>query len=275
MAIDDVCRRIITCTEQLIVAAVGGSAGAGGVMLALGADRVLQRDGTVLNPHYQNMGLYGSEYWTYLLPGRVGRNAALSLTSECLPIGAREAGRIGLADQTLTRTVDTSRQQPCCTPPGWPPHPTTPTSSPGSSNDETPTSSAAPWPVPPRELAEMRLGHPRRPPWLRRRTTRLYSKAGPTALCSLNGHPQMRPRYPHPAAAKNVHLGRSAVGQRCAQAGSRDSNPAVGRMIESGLVDQAGRATSWWACGPGRQRPRWALLAARFAVRGDQCGVNA
>ncbi len=105
VAIDDVCRRIITCTEQLVVAAVGGSAGAGGVMLALGADRVLQRDGTVLNPHYQTMGLYGSEYWTYLLPGRVGRKAALSLTSECLPIGAREARRIGLADATLTGTV--------------------------------------------------------------------------------------------------------------------------------------------------------------------------
>jgi putative two-component system hydrogenase maturation factor HypX/HoxX len=106
VAIDDVCQRIITCTEQLIVAAVGGSAGAGGVMLALGADRVLQRDGTVLNPHYKNMGLYGSEYWTYLLPGRVGRNAALSLTSECLPIGAREARRIGLVDQTLKGVVD-------------------------------------------------------------------------------------------------------------------------------------------------------------------------
>ena len=37
-AIDDVCREIITCTDQIIVAAVGGNAGAG-VMLALGADR--------------------------------------------------------------------------------------------------------------------------------------------------------------------------------------------------------------------------------------------
>ena len=40
-AIDDVCREIITCTDQIVVAAVGGNAGAGGVMLALGADRVL------------------------------------------------------------------------------------------------------------------------------------------------------------------------------------------------------------------------------------------
>jgi putative two-component system hydrogenase maturation factor HypX/HoxX len=105
VAIDDVCRRIITCTDQLVVAALAGSAGAGGVMLALGADRVLQRDGTVLNPHYKNMGLYGSEYWTYLLPARVGRQSALSLTSECQPIGAREARRIGLADASLTGTV--------------------------------------------------------------------------------------------------------------------------------------------------------------------------
>ena len=52
-AIDDVCREIITCTGQLVVSAVGGNAGAGGVMLALGADRVLLRDGVVLNPHYR------------------------------------------------------------------------------------------------------------------------------------------------------------------------------------------------------------------------------
>jgi len=63
------------------------------------------------------------------------------------------------------------------------------------------------------------------------------------------------------------------VGQRCAQAGSRDSNPAVGRMIESGLVDQAGRATCWWACGPGETAAEVGASRARFAVRGDQCGV--
>jgi putative two-component system hydrogenase maturation factor HypX/HoxX len=35
------------------------------------------RDGVMLNPHYKNMGnLYGSEYWTYLLPRRVGDQGA-------------------------------------------------------------------------------------------------------------------------------------------------------------------------------------------------------
>ena len=69
VAIDDVCRRIITCTEQLVVAAVGGSAGAGGVMLALGADRVLQRDGTVLNPHYQTWVCTGRSTGHTFCPG--------------------------------------------------------------------------------------------------------------------------------------------------------------------------------------------------------------
>jgi putative two-component system hydrogenase maturation factor HypX/HoxX len=100
-AIDDVCREIITCTRQLVVAAVGGNAGAGGVMLALGADQVLLRSGVVLNPHYRTMGLSGSEYWTYVLPRRVGRQRATRLTEECLPLGAPEAVEIGLADAVL------------------------------------------------------------------------------------------------------------------------------------------------------------------------------
>jgi putative two-component system protein, hydrogenase maturation factor HypX/HoxX len=100
-AIDDVCREVITCTGQLVVASVGGNAGAGGVMLALGADRVLARAGVVLNPHYRTMGLYGSEYWTYVLPRRVGAHRAESLTGRCEPVDAREALRIGLVDQVL------------------------------------------------------------------------------------------------------------------------------------------------------------------------------
>jgi putative two-component system hydrogenase maturation factor HypX/HoxX len=100
-AIDDVCREIITCTRQLVVAAVGGNAGAGGVMLALGADQVLLRSGVVLNPHYRTMGLFGSEYWTYVLPRRVGGHRATRLTEECLPVGAAEAVEIGLADAVL------------------------------------------------------------------------------------------------------------------------------------------------------------------------------
>ena len=100
-AIDDVCREIIMCTGQLVVASVGGNAGAGGVMLALGADRVLVRTGVMLNPHYRTMGLYGSEYWTYVLPRRVGAHRAESLAGRCEPVDAQEAVRIGLVDDAL------------------------------------------------------------------------------------------------------------------------------------------------------------------------------
>jgi len=70
-------------------------------MLALGADQVLLRSGVVLNPHYRTMGLFGSEYWTYVLPRRVGGHRATLLTEECLPVGAAEAVEIGLADAVI------------------------------------------------------------------------------------------------------------------------------------------------------------------------------
>ena len=53
-------------------------------MMALGADQVIARDGVVLNPHYETMGLYGSEYWTYVLPRRVGLTTANDLTRQWL-----------------------------------------------------------------------------------------------------------------------------------------------------------------------------------------------
>jgi putative two-component system hydrogenase maturation factor HypX/HoxX len=49
------------------------------------------------------MGLFGSEYWTYTLPRRVGRYQAERLTSDCLPIGSAEAVSYGLADAALPR----------------------------------------------------------------------------------------------------------------------------------------------------------------------------
>ena len=83
-----------------------GNAGAGGVMLALGADRVIARDGVVLNPHYETMGLYGSEYWTYVLPRRVGAREASSLTRRCLPVSAAEAELVGLVDDVVRGQPD-------------------------------------------------------------------------------------------------------------------------------------------------------------------------
>jgi putative two-component system hydrogenase maturation factor HypX/HoxX len=50
-------------------------------------------------------GLYGSEYWTYTLPRRVGHDMALQLTQSCAPLGTREAKAIGLIDDAFGADV--------------------------------------------------------------------------------------------------------------------------------------------------------------------------
>ncbi len=106
-AIDDVCLALLQATGTWIVAGLRGNAGAGGVFMALAADRVIAREGTVLSPHYKNMGnLFGSEYWTYLLPRRLGPDRADALMQTRMPILAAEAARIGLIDGTRSGTAD-------------------------------------------------------------------------------------------------------------------------------------------------------------------------
>ncbi|MFI6850811.1 enoyl-CoA hydratase-related protein [Streptomyces sp. NPDC050416] len=101
VAMNDLVEAVLRTTDRLVVAALGGNAAAGGVMLALAADEVWCRTGSVLNPHYRNMGLYGSEFWTYSLPRRVGAETAERLTSEALPVSAATAERIGLVDRLV------------------------------------------------------------------------------------------------------------------------------------------------------------------------------
>jgi putative two-component system hydrogenase maturation factor HypX/HoxX len=101
-AMNDLTRAILTTTDKFTIAALRGNAGAGGVFLALAADQVVARQGVVLNPHYKSMGnLYGSEYWTYLLPRRVGAEQANRVTENRLPLGARQALEIGLIDASF------------------------------------------------------------------------------------------------------------------------------------------------------------------------------
>lgn len=98
-AMNDLVQAIITRTDVLTIAALQGNAGAGGVFLSLAADYIYARQSVILNPHYKSMGnLYGSEYWTYLLPKRVTPQQAAALTGNRLPIGADEARSIGLID---------------------------------------------------------------------------------------------------------------------------------------------------------------------------------
>ncbi len=106
-AIDDVCSEILSFDDRMIVSALRGNGGAGGVFLALAADEVWARSSVVLNPHYKNMGnLYGSEYWTYLLPRRVGPEGIDKVMGNRLPLGTRAAARLGLVDLVLDGNPD-------------------------------------------------------------------------------------------------------------------------------------------------------------------------
>jgi putative two-component system protein, hydrogenase maturation factor HypX/HoxX len=106
-AINDLIVEVLNTTCHLVFAGLRGNAGAGGAMLALAADRVYATCGIVLNPHYRSMGLYGSEYWTYTLPRRVGQKLALELTKWCQPIGARQAYEIGFLDDAFGNDAKT------------------------------------------------------------------------------------------------------------------------------------------------------------------------
>lgn len=100
-AIDDVVREIINCPNQLTIAALRNNAGAGGVVMAMACDEVIIRKGVVLNPHYKSMGLYGSEYWTYLMPKRIGLKQTDRIINGCEPMLSSEAMELGLADLSL------------------------------------------------------------------------------------------------------------------------------------------------------------------------------
>jgi putative two-component system hydrogenase maturation factor HypX/HoxX len=108
-AMDDLVRAILDTESHVVLSALAGNAGAGGVPLALAADEVCAGPGVVLNPHYKSMELFGSEYWTYLIPRRVGDEITRELTESCLPISAGYAKTIGLIDHIFGYDVDSFR----------------------------------------------------------------------------------------------------------------------------------------------------------------------
>ena len=105
MAIDDVVEAVLTATDKYTIAVLPGNAAAGGVMMALAADEVWCRDAAVLNPHYRLIGLYGSEFWTYNLPRRVGAEQAEELMASALPVNAAQALAVGLIDRVIAGDV--------------------------------------------------------------------------------------------------------------------------------------------------------------------------
>lgn len=111
-AMDDLAEAILRTRSHLTIASLAGNAGAGGAFLALAADQVWVRPGIVLNLHYKNMGnLYGSEFWTYTLPKRIGKQEALNITQNRLPLGGTQAARMGIADACFGTDAATFRNQ--------------------------------------------------------------------------------------------------------------------------------------------------------------------
>lgn len=101
-AMNDLALELIETGGQITVAALAGNTGAGGCFLARAADLVWVREGVMLNPHYKNMGnLYGSEYWSYLLPRRVGEDGARDIMRNRQPLTAQAALSSGFSDACL------------------------------------------------------------------------------------------------------------------------------------------------------------------------------
>ena len=110
-AIDDLIKEIICTDTHYVISALQGNAGAGGVSLAISTDKFIAQKGIILNPHTRNMGLYGSEYWTYLLPKRIGTERANLFTEQCLPWGTAIAMEVKLIDVCLEETGNSFREK--------------------------------------------------------------------------------------------------------------------------------------------------------------------
>ena len=106
-AMNELVRELIFCKDKYIIAAMGANAAAGGVFLSLSADKIIAKDSVVLNPHYRNMGnLFGSEFWTYLLPRRLSQRESDQLIHRRLPMSAKRGKIIGLIDDVISGDHD-------------------------------------------------------------------------------------------------------------------------------------------------------------------------
>jgi len=104
-AMNDLIKSILYADEVITIASLARNAGAGGVFLGLACDFVVAKEGVVLNPHYKSLGLTGSEYHTYTLPKRVGRDIAEKLLNETLPISTNYAKEIGMIDRVYSADI--------------------------------------------------------------------------------------------------------------------------------------------------------------------------
>jgi len=100
-AMNNLVKSVLMAEDVITIASLGKNAGAGGVFLALACDYVVAKEGVVLNPHYKTLGLSGSEYHTFTLTKRVGKEKAQELLNNCLPISVNSAFKIGMIDEVF------------------------------------------------------------------------------------------------------------------------------------------------------------------------------
>lgn len=101
LALNDLIETIIMTERQVVIAAIRGHAIGGSVMLALAADVVILQESALLYPHFERSAEFGSQYWTYLLPRRVGQELAWDLMTARTPLTSSQALACGLVDHLL------------------------------------------------------------------------------------------------------------------------------------------------------------------------------
>ncbi|CAM9870004.1 unnamed protein product, partial [Sphacelaria rigidula] len=100
-AINDSIMEAFSITDKVVVSAMRGNAGAGGAMAAMSSDLVWAHESIILNPHYKAMELTGSEYWSFFLQARMGKEAAKELTDSTRAITASQALALGMVDDLM------------------------------------------------------------------------------------------------------------------------------------------------------------------------------
>ena len=99
MAINKVVKGIYKTSDKITISAIQTNAGAGGVYLALATDYCFAKEGVVLNPHYKNMGLYGSELHTATAASKFGKSILNYMKDTAKPLLVQEAISLKILDK--------------------------------------------------------------------------------------------------------------------------------------------------------------------------------
>lgn len=106
VAINKIVKAIYRMSDKVTISAIQANAGAGGVYLAFATDYCFAKDEVVLNPHYKNMGLYGSELHSATAALKLGNSILNHLKDSARPLLVQEAASLKLIDSLITEGED-------------------------------------------------------------------------------------------------------------------------------------------------------------------------